>query len=61
MHRGGRWVDPPRSHQGQRGKRPQKHRTDNEPPNKISERESEQTPSKLDRAEWSWAFSHLSG
>jgi hypothetical protein len=37
VHRGGRWVDPPRSQKGQGGKGPSKYHTKAEPGNKGSE------------------------
>jgi hypothetical protein len=37
VHCGGRWVDPPSSQKEQRGERPEKRHTDDEPSNKRSE------------------------
>jgi hypothetical protein len=37
VHRGCRWVDPPRGHKDQHGKRPKKHHADEKPSNKGSE------------------------
>src|SRR5271156_4964509 len=37
VHRGGRWVDPPSSHQDQRSKRPKKRHSDEKPSNEGSQ------------------------
>jgi hypothetical protein len=36
VYRGCRWIDPPRGHKRQRGKRPKKRHSDRKPSNKGS-------------------------
>ena len=56
VHHGCRWVDPPSGHNEQRGKRPEKRRTDNEP----SENGSDEPLPKRGLAGRVRAFSHIS-
>jgi hypothetical protein len=53
---GGRWVDPPDGQKDQRGKRPNKHHTDDKPSNTGSEK----TLAKRGLGVCVWLFSHIS-
>ena len=56
VHCGCRWVDPPRGHKDQHGKRPNKQHTDDKPSNKGSE----ETLPKRGLGVCVWPGSHIS-
>jgi hypothetical protein len=55
VHRGCRWIDPPKGQKGQRSERPKKYHTDRDPTNKGSEK----TFAKRCLAARIWLFSHI--
>jgi hypothetical protein len=56
VHRGGRWVDPPRSHKKQHSERPKKRHSDEKPSNE----DSEEAFPRRELGACIWVFGHIS-